>query len=161
MSKVYFLIGVPGVGKSTWVAKQPFDWNKTVIASTDNYIERHASSQGKTYNDVFGDTIKDAGKHLNKTVQDAIDSNLDIIWDQTNVTVNSRKRKIAMIPANYEKIAIVFLPPEMAELYRRLKNRPGKTIPQRVLLQMLDDFQIPTKDEGFDDIKIIDSSDLF
>jgi predicted kinase len=159
MPKVYFLIGVPGVGKSSWVAKQPFDWNKTVIASTDNYIERHASSQGRTYNDVFSDTIKDAGKHLTNTVNDAIDSNLDIIWDQTNVTVNSRKRKIAMIPANYEKIAIVFLPPDIAELYQRLKNRPGKSIPQRVVLQMLDDFQIPTKDEGFDDIRIINAGE--
>jgi hypothetical protein len=108
---------------------------------------------------VFSDTIKDAGIHLTNTVNDAIDSNLDIIWDQTNVTVNSRKRKIAMIPDNYEKIAIVFLPPDIAELYQRLKNRPGKSIPQRVVLQMLDDFQIPTKDEGFDDIRIINAGE--
>jgi predicted kinase len=156
MSKVYFLIGAPAVGKSTWVANQPFDWNKTVIASTDNYIERHAKSINKSYNDVFSDTIKPATKHLNSTVQDAIKNGLDIIWDQTNMTAGARKNKLNMIPNTYEKIALVFLPPEVEEHIKRLNSRPGKNIPQHVIDSMIKNFEMPTKQEGFTEIKIVD-----
>lgn len=150
--KVYILIGVPASGKSTWIANQPFDWNNTVVASTDNYIERKAKELKSTYSDVFSDHISQATNYMLKTVMDAFENNLNVVWDQTNTSVSVRKRKLKMIPDNYIKIAVVFKTPEQNELQRRLSSRPGKNIPSDVLRRMISDFTIPTKSEGFDEI---------
>ena len=154
MPKLYMMIGLPAAGKSTWVANQPIDWNKTVIASTDNYIERHAQSQKKTYNDVFQDTIGLATDDMNASIKDAVENGLDIIWDQTNTGSKARMFKLKAIPDNYEKIALVFLPPDEEEHNRRLANRPGKTIPPHILDSMRNSFQMPTEAEGFDEIRV-------
>jgi predicted kinase len=146
------LIGVPGSGKSTWVAKAPLDWSKTVVASTDNYIEREAEKLGKTYTEMFKALINSANDHMEQTLKFALASNLDIIWDQTNLTKNSRIKKLKEIPDTYKKIAVVFKTPDISELNRRLKNRQGKDIPKNILKNMIDSFQEPSEDEGFDKI---------
>lgn len=153
MPVAYILVGVPGSGKSTWIANQSFDWNRTVVASTDNYVERQAKQQGKTYSDVFKDVMPDAVDHMAKTVVDAVEKGLDIVWDQTSITVATRKKKLRMLPNNYRKIAVVFPTPEEAELLRRLGSRPGKTIPPEVIEKMKKDFVMPSTKEGFDEIR--------
>jgi predicted kinase len=79
----------------------------------------------------------------------------DVVWDQTNLTPKSRKSKLAMVPDHYKKIAVVFQTPEAAEWQRRLDSRPGKSIPQNILMGMASSMQMPGPDEGFDSIEII------
>ncbi len=150
MPKCYQLIGVPGSGKSTWVSNQ--DWiGDCVYVSTDKYVEMHANSLGKTYNDVFDEFMPEAVNLMCQDVIIARKEGKDIIWDQTSVSVKSRKRKFNMLP-DYEHIAVVFKTPEQAELTRRLSSRPGKIIPEHVMRSMIDSFQMPTEDEGFSQI---------
>ena len=151
MPIAYILVGVPGSGKSTWIANQMFDWNKTVVASTDGYVEQQAKKQGKSYSDVFKSVMPDAVNHMAKTVVDAREQGLDIVWDQTSTTVQTRAKKLRMLP-DYKKIAVVFPTPEEEELQRRLNSRPGKVIPDHVMQQMKRGFTMPLKDEGFDEI---------
>ena len=47
MSTLWMLIGVSGSGKSTWIKQQGFD-NSVFIASTDQFVEDYAASQGMT-----------------------------------------------------------------------------------------------------------------
>ena len=157
MSKptLWMLVGVPGSGKSTWIDYQldHRDAQENVtVASTDDYIELVASSQHKTYNEVFKDVIKDAEKVMYQGVRFATENNMDIIWDQTNLTRKSRAKKLIMIPDRYEKIAIVFPTPDEDELQRRLASRPGKTIPEHILGGMIEMLEYPKKDEGFDSV---------
>jgi predicted kinase len=151
----YILVGVPGSGKSTWIANQMFDWNKTVVASTDNYVDQEARRQGKTYNDVWQNSMPDAVRHMASTVVDAVRDGLDIVWDQTSTAVPARAKKLRMLPKNYRKIAVVFPTPDDKELARRLASRPGKNIPDAVMKQMISGFVMPTKEEGFDEIRVI------
>jgi len=72
-------------------------------------------------------------------------------WEQTSVSVKSRKKKFNMLP-DYEHVAVVFITPDNDELERRLANRPGKNIPPHVMRSMIDNFQFPTEAEGFDEI---------
>lgn len=155
MATVYMLIGVPAAGKSTWIAKQPFDWGKTVIVSTDNYIERVAKQQVSTYNAMFADHINDATKEMGATLRHAVKHGLDIVWDQTNTTAKSRTKKLSQLPDSYKKVAVVFPTPESAVHTQRLQSRQGKTIPDNVMRGMINGFEMPTSAEGFDEIKVL------
>jgi predicted kinase len=150
MPKCYQLIGVPGAGKSTWVANQ--DWAKDcAYISTDHHVERQAELEGKTYNEVFKDFMPIAVKLMADDVVKAREEGRDIIWDQTSTTIKSRTRKFNMLP-DYEHIAVVFRTPARDELDVRLSGRPGKHIPKNVVDSMIASWDEPTEDEGFKEI---------
>ena len=153
MPTCYQLIGVPGSGKSTWIKNQP--WAKdAVVVSTDNHVEDYAEKMSKTYSEVFDKYMPIAVQLMTDDVINASKNNLDIIWDQTSTTVASRKRKFKMLP-NYKHIAVVFTTPNTEELKKRLGSRPGKTIPDHVIRSMINNFEMPTKAEGFSDIIVV------
>jgi len=148
--KCYQLVGVPGSGKSTWVSNQ--DWaSDCAYINTDTWVELYAKEQSKTYSEVFEEYMPKAVNIMTEHVKLARDAGQDIIWDQTSTTVASRKRKFNMLP-DYEHIAVVFQTPPRPELKRRLDSRPGKEIPDVVMEGMLASFEMPSKDEGFDQI---------
>jgi predicted kinase len=152
MPKAYILVGIPGSGKSTWIENQSFDKTQTAIVSTDIHVERYASELGKTYSEVFKDFMPTAVNLMVDDVLDAVENNLDIVWDQTSTTVLTRAKKFRMLPKHYEMIAVVFPTPDDLELSRRLNNRPGKIIPQEVIDSMKSQFEEPSEQEGFDKI---------
>ena len=152
MNKLYVLVGVPGSGKTTWASEQEWAGNCAYV-STDRYVEEFAKNMGKTYSEVFEEVMPEC---VNLMIGDAVvarESGRDIIWDQTSTTVASRKRKFNMLP-DYYAIAVVFGTPEPAELVMRLENRydSGKIIPDQVVQDMINNFEYPTKEEGFKEI---------
>ena len=150
MPKVYMLIGVPGAGKSTWLASQ--HWAKDIpVVSSDRFIDAHAEKEGKTYNEVFKDYAPIAMRLMDNQVLICKANNCDVIWDQTNTSVKTRAKKLDVL-ADYEKIAVVFRTPEKEEHDRRLNSRPGKAIPENVMRSMIENFEEPTEEEGFKEI---------
>jgi predicted kinase len=150
MPKCYQLIGIPGSGKSTWIKNQDWALGLTVV-STDAFVEDHARAQGKTYTEVFKDYMPTAIDLMSEQVKFAREHGHTVIWDQTSTTVKSRARKFRMLP-DYEHIAVVFRTPDPLELSIRLKNRPGKEIPQDVINSMIAEWEEPTEEEGFKEI---------
>jgi len=150
MPKCYQLIGVPGSGKSTWVANQDWALGLTVV-STDLWVEVYANEQGKTYSEVFADYMPRAVELMAQQVVFAREHDHTIIWDQTSTTLSSRARKFNMLP-NYEHIAVVFRTPPREVLEQRLASRPGKEIPITVMTNMIESFEMPTLEEGFKEI---------
>jgi predicted kinase len=148
--RCYQLIGVPGSGKSTWIAQQ--EWARDCsIVSTDHWIEVFARELGRTYSEVFDLFMPAAVRAMSAQVSLAQQQGRDIVWDQTSVSVASRAKKFAALP-NYEHVAVVFATPEPAELARRLAQRPGKTIPDSVMQNMINTFELPTESEGYREI---------
>lgn len=148
--KVYVLVGVPGAGKSTWIANQA--WAKSCVhVSTDALVEEYAASQGKTYSDVFADYMPTAVDLMVEQVRNARNEGRDIVWDQTSTSIASRRKKFRMLP-DYYHIAVVFRTPPEEELKRRLANRPGKNIPWSVVQGMIDRWENPTEREGYKEI---------
>lgn len=148
--KCYQLVGVPGSGKTTWVNEQ--DWMEDcAYISTDKFVDAHAEETGKTYSEVFNDFMPTAVRLMAGEVVRAREEGKNIIWDQTSTTIASRARKFNMLP-DYEHIAVVFQTPPRPELKRRLESRPGKEIPEVVMEGMLASFEMPSKDEGFEQI---------
>ena len=159
MSKrIIMLVGVPAVGKSTWIEKE-FQGECTVI-STDDIIQCMADIEGKTYDDVFLKYIKPAERTMWDEFDEAIEGEMTpIVIDRTNVSVQSRKKffdRLNNFHKNhgYEIEAVVFQTPEKEEWERRLNSRPGKTIPQNILDNMVQSMVQPTLSEGFSKISI-------
>ena len=150
MPKLYVLVGVPASGKTTWFRNQ--EWtDHCYYISTDRHVEAYALAHGKTYSEVFTDYMPTAVENMVEEVIRARDAGIDIVWDQTSTTVASRRRKFDMLP-DYYKIAVVFETPPRTELKQRLASRPGKEIPDVVVEGMLASFEMPTEQEGFDEI---------
>ena len=150
MPTLYMLIGVPGSGKSTWVDAQ--DIENVAVISTDNYIEEWARANNTTYSEIFPKVIGGATRTMNEFLRQSITLRKNLYWDQTNLTVKSRASKLRNIPMTYKKIAVVFKTPDMDTLNSRLKNRPGKVIPMNIVMGMISQMEIPTVDEGFDEV---------
>jgi predicted kinase len=150
MPNLYVLVGVPASGKTTWFRNQEWTDNCYYI-STDRHVEAYALAHGRTYSEVFEDYMPTAVENMVEEVVRARDGNIDIVWDQTSTTVASRRKKFNMLP-DYRKIAVVFNTPAPDELAQRLASRPGKVIPQEVVQGMIDNFEMPTEQEGFDEI---------
>lgn len=151
MPTAYILVGVPGSGKSTWVRNQKWR-NDCTYVSTDKFVEQYARRTKKTYNEVFDAYMPRAVDRMAKEVVRAREAGKDIIWDQTSTTVASRAKKFRMLP-DYKMVAVVFETHKDAkELDRRLSSRLDKVIPSDVMAQMINNFQMPTEEEGFDEI---------
>jgi tRNA uridine 5-carbamoylmethylation protein Kti12 len=154
MAKCYQLIGVPGSGKSTWYRNQLWlgeDKKDHKCVSTDEHVEGYAQDQGKTYSEVFEEYMPTAVQQMMINVNLASAMQLDIVWDQTSTTAKSRAKKFAMLP-DYEHIAVVFSAPAIEVLKERLASRPGKEIPWEVVQGMIDNFEMPSEQEGFKEI---------
>jgi predicted kinase len=152
MPKLYVLVGVPGAGKSTWVANQ--EWTNTAFISTDKFVDEYAQSVGKTYSEVFEGYMPTAINLMTKEVIEARNAGKDIVWDQTSTSRAARARKLNMLKG-YEAIAVVFETPKPEELAKRLASRPGKNIPDHVMKQMINNFSMPSKKEGFNKIMVV------
>ena len=155
MPTLYMMIGVPGSGKSTWLKSKGVPNANSVVLSSDHYIDQAADEAGKTYNDVFKDTIKAATATMHDDLEFGVLNELDLYWDQTNTGVKSRAKKLQKVPDHYEKVAVVFPTPDKEELAKRLDSRPGKQIPPHVMQSMISNLEMPLKDEGFDRIEVV------
>jgi predicted kinase len=151
----YILIGVPGSGKSTWYNRNREFMAGAVYVSSDRMVQQEADRQGRTYDDVHPEYINTAVEMMLAVAVNAIDQGRDIVWDQTNPTAKVRRKKIDML-RGYHRIAVVFPTPDPEEHQRRL-SRPGKTIPSHILRSQCEHFTVPTLEEGFDEIWMIDN----
>ncbi len=157
---IYILVGPPAAGKSTWTEKE-FQGECSVI-STDNIIQAVADDEGKTYNEVFSKYMKVAEQMMWQEF-DAVVTNrcYPIVIDRTNMNRKSRARFFERLKNfhkghPYKLHAVVFPKPDDEEHERRLNSRPGKTIPHEVINGMLASFQMPTVDEGFATVTVIE-----
>lgn len=158
MTVAYLLVGLPGSGKSYWASSFFNRPNNMKLISTDAYIEQLAKDTGKTYSELFDAEVANATGWMNDQLRNAIENRNNIIWDQTNLTVKSRKTKIKKLTdAGYRVIAVFFdCPFDVAEQRRTDRaTKTGKSIPSFVIQQMTTQLVHPTLDEGFEKIMVV------
>ena len=157
MPELLMLCGIPTCGKSTYVEKlKNLDyWKDAVVLSTDNYIEKQAQRMGLTYNQIFDDVIDDATRELELELNMAKDKGKNIIWDQTNLSVKTRKKKLSKVPSIYRRDAVYFVI-SLEEALERNDHREGKFIPKSILKRMWHQFEIPTRNEDFDYVEKVE-----
>jgi predicted kinase len=144
------LCGVPASGKTTLRRDYEEQIPDLAVISSDDYIEAQAKMEGKTYNDIFSSTIRQADAAFWKSLDCAIAVGKTILIDRTNLTPKSRKKLLdILLGSGYTAHAVWFETPEQEEWERRLNSREGKTIPSHILDQMKSSFVVPTQTEGF------------
>lgn len=153
-------VGLPASGKSTMISLLSKMLSDPFIYSTDSYIETVAKENGSTYNATFDAEIKYATKFMDEKLKEAIANNVNIIWDQTNMSDKKRKKIIHKLEKTHLLTCVCVLPPqnkkEEEELQHRLAHREGKTIPAYVINNMLESFVVPSVEEGFAHVKYFD-----
>jgi predicted kinase len=154
--EIVMLCGIPCSGKSTYVNKLlTYEyWENSIILSTDNYIEEQAKRLGMTYNEVFQDCIDEATRQLEMSFVRAKEEGKRIIWDQTNLSIKTRKKKLTKVPSIYKRTAVWFQV-DLEEALKRNETREGKFIPESILKRMYHQFEVPTLEEGFDFVSCV------
>lgn len=164
MKTLYVMAGIPGTGKSTLVnsiiSKMGDHKDRVFVYSTDALIEEWSAAQGWSYNLGFSKYIFKATEQMDAALLIAVNENRNIIWDQTNTGVKKRKSILSKIPKDYTKECHAIMMPkgdsQNEDWEYRLSNRPGKTIPDFVLSNMIKTYTLPDFSEGFDDVFIYD-----
>lgn len=160
MATLIMLVGIPGVGKSTYV-NNLLKTKDFGIVSSDQYIEREAENRGKTYSQVFRDVANTAQKLAFEDVKKFVDIKADIVWDQTNLNSVKRAHRLKMVPNCYTKCAVNFKlgdaldPVILIKLIDRANKRPGKHIDHKIFLDMVCQTEYADYNEGFDFIRDI------
>lgn len=157
----YILIGLPASGKTTYVNNK-FEsiFEDFHYYSSDQIIENIAIREGKTYDEVFNDSIQFADKMFWYELFLAKNNKSPSIIDRTNLSKKTRKKIIDLLKDTHNFHAVVFKTPSDEEHKRRLNSRPGKTIPENVIENMKRTFEEPTLEEGFATIKYFDSEEV-
>lgn len=149
MPEAIFLVGIPTAGKSTFSNQKQYQ--NYVRVSSDDILQEIAKEKQQSYNTVFKANIRFAQIAMMKVLRKAIEEDKNLIWDQTNLTKKQRREKLKHIPAHYKKTAVYFVIPLETAL-KRNTQRPGKVIPPEVLERMIEEYELPTNEEGFDKI---------
>jgi len=168
--RLLMMVGLPASGKSTFRAQLESNLRENLgstdeyfIMSSDDLIENYGLTLNKTYNEVFADEqLRDLIMlETNTKVDLAIRAGKTVVIDRTNMSKKARRAYIELAKLHgYEVDAMVFARPMTDEAHvewnRRL-DRPGKTIPNHVLVEMFRSYVRPTTEEGFDNVFDVDT----
>jgi predicted kinase len=171
--KIVFLVGMPAVGKSTYISECEWDTDpNTYIHSTDNIVEDIAARQGIRYNDFFAQAATrfypEVIVPLLANMDRAKQQRKNIIVDMVNESKEARGRTLSLINlSDYQVQAVVFghskwasQDPEFLDKIKQAVDHryysTGKSVPFQVLDRMFSSYEMPDESEGFQDIIFID-----
>ena len=151
---VILLVGVPLSGKSTWIRNN--HPNIRIVSRDELVMEVYGSDD---YNAAFKEVDqKEVDRALDLRLKEVNRNKENVIVDMTNMVVSRRTKTLRYFSDDYFKEVIVFPVLETEEYDRRNKERnvnENKWIPPFVISSMLNSYQVPTLDEGFDKITIL------
>ena len=172
---ITFLVGMPAVGKSTFIKQMGYDRDpNTYIHSTDDIVEELVQNDPRfdTYDDVFasGMFFELVIPILMERFNAAIESNMDIVVDMVNESQYKRNLTLKDIDKDdYIVRAVVFghepwqsqskeYIDSIVDAVNLRFQSTGKSVPEDVLRErMFPAYEVPTREEGFDQINFVDS----
>lgn len=155
-SKLYLMMGCPGSGKSTYL-KNRFSILPTAIVSRDairfslvQENEEYFSKEKEVYTQFIND------------IKESLKFNKEVFADATHLNETSRAKTLRSLGECLKEVEVniiwVRVPVEVA--IERNENRIGTRayVPRSVIRRMWSQATMPTKEEGFEHIYIVDEN---
>jgi predicted kinase len=161
MPVVVILSGPSGSGKTTMRPQIMNLLGDTLILSTDDFIEGWAEEDGLSYDEALRLHGDRARVELFNQFEFALEVGVNIIWDQTNLTAEVRRKRLDRFPSKYSRIAIGFNSPTELLLKRVFDRRDetAKVVPLHLVRSQISSYEPPHFDEGFDQVLICHQPD--
>lgn len=146
MIKITMLCGLPGSGKSTWASQNTKE--NTIVLSSDKIREELFGAE-----EIQGNP-KRVFNLLYKRAEEALEQEKNVIIDSTNLSSANRKNFINRFYPLADCLSIIiFL--ESAEVCIERQKKRERKVPASVIQKMAKQMEMPTFDEGWDEIKIM------
>lgn len=153
MPILYFLVGIPGSGKSTWGENFAKTICNTVYISSDQL-------RVEMYNNV--NDIEHTGlvfEEMKKRTKENLKNGKNVVYDATNI---SSKKRISFLKElekiDCKKVCFYLFTP-IEECKRRNRNRE-RVLEDYIIDRMYRSLQIPMYHEGWDAIRILSGIDF-
>ena len=146
---VMMLIGPTLSGKSTYIRN---NYPNVEVISRDEIVMEVFGS--RDYNLAFKEVDqKEVDRVLATRIKEANDLKTSVIIDMTNMTVKRRMATLRNFDKDFSRVAVVF--PILSEEEYTKRNidrnaKENKWIPPFVIKSMIDSYQEPTLEEGYD-----------
>ena len=146
---VMMLIGPTLSGKSTYIRN---NYPNIQVISRDEIVMEVFGS--RDYNLAFKEVDqKEVDRVLATRIKEANDLKTSVIIDMTNMTVKRRMATLRNFDKDFSRVAVVF--PILSEEEYTKRNidrnaKENKWIPPFVIKSMIDSYQEPTLEEGYD-----------
>ena len=151
---VMMLIGPTLSGKSTYIRN---NYTNVEVISRDEIVMEVFGS--KDYNLAFKEVNqKEVDRTLALRLKEASDLKKSVIIDMTNMTVKRRMATLINFDEDFSRIAVVFpILPEEEYIRRNIARNAEekKWIPPAVIKSMIDSYEEPTSEEGYDRVIIL------
>nr|CAB3253876.1 heterogeneous nuclear ribonucleoprotein U-like protein 1 [Phallusia mammillata] len=163
--EVIMMVGLPGVGKSTWAMNYAkiHPSKKYVVLGTDSIIDKMRVMGLPRKNNFTGRwdvLIKQASECFNMLLKKASNLPRNLILDQTNVYASARRRKVKQYREKGYIVNAMVLVPRDEDMIRRSQQRTveeGKEVPEAAVLDMKANFSLPDeKEQLFDNITFLE-----
>lgn len=157
---VYFMIGVPGSGKSTLaktldgITVSSDEIRKEYFGSADpgkctglldKWVDQYPNAKNMSVNGFVFKIMKERTNSL-------LQKGYNVVYDATNTTVPHRKETVQELRDKATVIACYMDTPLDVCLQRnRVRER---VVPDDVLYRMARYLKVPSKEEGFDEIRV-------
>ena len=149
--KLWLMCGVPGIGKSTWIAKNRDFFEGTAKVVSRDKIRFALLDEGDDYfsreDDVWANYIREAKLSLSEFD--------NTILDATHISPASRKKILSALKNNLKNIEVNILvfDGNVDLAIKRNKNRKGRSfVPESIIRRMSFQMIPPSAEEGFENI---------
>lgn len=151
--KLMIMVGLPGSGKSTfarhYVEQSPV--MSTIWVSRDD-IRYSLLSDG----DEYFSKEKEVFDFFIKAINAGLAEGKDVIADATHLNSRSRKKLLSHITVSNIQIEAWIMGTAFEECLKNNAKRSGRAcVPEKVIFDMLQNFEYPTFEEGFTTIATI------
>lgn len=150
------MVGIPGSGKSTVADKLKYIMenegekkDKIIILSSDALRREILGSEESQENNglIFSE--------MRKRSLEAILEGKSVIYDATNTTIKNRESILEELnKSNIKCYKLAYLMSTPFRICLEQNKKRERVVPEEILLKFRNSFQIPLKQEGFDDIVI-------